>query len=276
MLNRSRLEGDKMKKFLLQAISFYSLKVSGLLLNQLTFSLLALHLAGCVLQEPIPTQTIEPIPIIVIQDESLKNDNARLEKSIAEKDELIKSQKIRQQSQAQALREVNKEATRAQVKLHRLATKPSTASAIAEIEVALEHLKQVKISTADQILQIQAQHLVETASVFYSKEQYAQAMNHAAQAKHLISLITGSNHKKTFIENNNSLLEFHTPIKLRTKSNVNLRKEPNTRAPILGTLKKDATLTANAGLGPWLRVQTDRNQGWVLSTALEIEKNHNP
>lgn len=265
-----------MKKFLLQAISFYSLKVSGLLLNQLTFSLLALHLAGCVLQEPIPTQTIEPIPIIVIQDESLKNDNARLEKSIAEKDELIKSQKIRQQSQAQALREVNKEATRAQVKLHRLATKPSTASAIAEIEVALEHLKQAKISTADQILQIQAQHLVEAASVFYSKEQYAQAMNHAAQAKHLIGLITGSNHKKTFIENNNSLLEFHTPVKLRTKANVNLRKEPNTHAPILGTLKKDAPVTANAGLGPWLRVQTDRNQGWVLSTTLEIEKNHNP
>ncbi len=266
-----------MKNFLLQAISFYTLKFSGLLLNQLTFGLLALHLVGCASQEPILDQIIEPIPVAVSQDESLKNERiARLEKSNAEKDELIKKQQIRQQSQALALQEVNKENTRVQVKLHRLATKPSTASAIAEIEVALENLKQVKISTADQVLQIQAQHLVETASAFYSKEQYAQAMNHTAQAKHLISLITGSNHKKTFIENNNSLLEFHTPIKLRTKSNVNLRKEPTTRAPILATLKKDAALTANAGLGPWLRVQTDRNQGWVLSTLLEIEKNHNP
>lgn len=264
-----------MKIFLLQAMSFYPLKISSLLLNQMIFGLLALHLAGCASQEPTPIQIIEPIPVTVSQDEGLKNKIAHLEKVIAEKDELIKSQQMRQQSQAQALREVNKEATRTQVKLHRLATKPSTASAIAEIEVALENLKQVKISAADQILQMQAQHLVETASVFYEKDQYAQAMNHIAQAKHLIGLITNSNRKRTSIENN-SLLEFHTPIKLRAKANVNLRKEPNTRAPILATLKKDATLTANASLGSWLRVQIEGKQGWILSTTLEIENNHSP
>lgn len=275
MLNCPRLERNKMKNFLLQAILLYPLKISSLSLNQFIFILFAVNLSGCASQEPTPIQIIEPIPVTAAQDENLKNEIARLEKVIAEKDELIKSQRIRQQSQAQALREVNKEATRTQVKLHRLATKPSTASAIAEIEVALEHLQQVKISAADQILQIQAQHLVETASVFYEKDQYAQAMNHIAQAKHLIGLITDSNRKKTSIENN-SLLEFHTPIKLRAKANVNLRKEPNTRAPILATLKKDATLTANASLGSWLRVQSESNQGWVLSTTLEIEKNRNP
>ena len=264
-----------MKNFLLQAMSFYPLKIPSLLLNQMIFGLLALHLAGCASQEPTPIQIIEPIPVTVSQDEGLKNKIAHLEKVIAEKDELIKSQQMRQQSQAQALREVNKEATRTQVKLHRLATKPSTASAIAEIEVALENLKQVKISAADQILQIQAQHLVETASVFYEKDQYAQAMNHIAQAKHLIDLITNSDRKRTSIENN-SLLEFHPPIKLRAKANVNLHKEPNTRAPILVTLKKDATLTANASLGSWLRVQIEGKQGWILSTTLEIENNHSP
>ena len=260
-----------MKNLLLQAIPFYPIRISILSLNKLIFCLFALNLSGCVSQEPTPIQIIEPIPVTVSQDEGLKNEIARLEKVIAEKDELIKSQQMRQQSQAQALREVNKEATRTQVKLHRLATKPSTASAIAEIEVALEHLKQVKISAADQILQIQAQHLVETASIFYEKDQYAQAMNHIAQAKHLISLITSSDRKRTSIENN-SLLEFHPPIKLRAKANVNLRKEPNTRAPILVTLKKDATLTANASLGSWLRVQTEGNKGWILSTSLEIEE----
>jgi predicted double-glycine peptidase len=275
MLNRSRLEKYTMKKFLLQAMSSYPLKIPGLLLNKLNFSLLALHLAGCASQEQVPIQIIEPIPVTVSQEEGLKIEIARLEKLIAEKDELIKSQQIRQQSQAQILREVNKEATRAQVKLHRLATKPGTASAIAEIEVALDHLKQVKISAVNQILQIQAQHLVETASVFYAKDQYAQAMSHVAQAKHLIRLITDPNLKKISTENN-SLLEFLTPIKLRTKANVNLRKEPNTRAPILATLKKDATLTASASQGSWLRVQTESNLGWVLSTTLQIEKNHNP
>ena len=139
----------------------------------------------------------------------------------------------------------------------------------------MEHLKSVKIPAADQILQIQAQHQVETASVFYAKDQYAQAMNHVAQAKHLIGLVTNSDGKKTSIENN-SLLEIHPPIKLRAKTNVNLRKEPNTRAPILATLKKDTTLTANASLGSWIRVQIEGNRGWILSTALEIENNHSP
>ena len=264
-----------MKNLLLQVMLFYPLKISSLLLNQFIFILFAVNLSGCASQEPTPIQIIEPIPVAVAQDENLKNEIARLEKVIAEKDELIKSQKIRQQSQAQALREVNKEATRTQVKLHRLATKPSTASAIAEIEVALEHLKSVKIPAADQILQIQAQHQVETASVFYAKDQYAQAMNHVAQAKHLIGLVTNSDGKKTSIENN-SLLEIHPPIKLRAKTNVNLRKEPNTRAPILATLKKDTTLTANASLGSWIRVQIEGNRGWILSTALEIENNHSP
>ena len=148
MLNCSRLARNKMKIFLLQAMSFYPLKISSLLLNQMIFGLLALHLAGCASQESTPIQIIEPIPVTVSQDEGLKNKIAHLEKVIAEKDELIKSQQMRQQSQAQALREVNKEATRTQVKLHRLATKPSTASAVAEIEVALENLKQVKISAA--------------------------------------------------------------------------------------------------------------------------------
>lgn len=260
-----------MKNLLLQTIPFCPISSSILSLNKLIFCLFALNLSGCISQEPTPIRIIEPIPVTVSEDEGLKNEIARLEKVIAEKDELIKSQQMRQQSQAQTLREVNKEATRTQVKLHRLATKPSTASAIAEIEVALEHLKQVKISAADQILQIQAQHLVETASMFYEKDQYAQAMNHIAQAKHLISWITNSDRKRTSIENN-SLLEFHTPIKLRTKTNVNLRKEPNTSAPILATLKKDTTLTANASLGSWLRVQTEGNQGWILSTSLEIEE----
>lgn len=264
-----------MKNLLLQVMPFYPLNVSILSLNQLIFGLLALHLVGCVLQEPTPIQIIEPIPVTVTQDDGLKYKIARLEKVIAEKDELIKNQQIRQQNQAQALREVNKEATRTQVKLHRLATKPSTASAIAEIEVALEHLKSVKISAADQVFQIQAQHQVETASVFYAKDQYAQAMNHVAQAKHLIGLVTNSNGKRKSIENN-SLLEIHPPIKLRAKTNVNLRKEPNTRAPILVTLKKDAILIANASLGSWLRVQIEGNQGWALSTSLEIENNHNP
>ncbi len=264
-----------MTKLLIQAISFYLFKISSVGVYQLAFILLVLNLSGCASKEPIVISVIEPVSVPTSQDEDLKNEIARLEKLVAEKDELIKSKNILQKSQAHVLREVNKEATRAQVKLHRLATKPSTASAIAEVEAALEHLKQIKISSFDQILRIQVQRLLETATLFYSKDQYAAAMNHVAQANNFIGLISDQNRKRvTHVDQ--FLLEFHIPVRLRTIKNVFLRKEPNQYAPILSTLKKDTVLVANANQGPWLRVQTDEAQGWVLNTMLDMEKNINP
>ena len=143
------------------------------MIYQLFFILIILNLTACVSKEPIPTPIEEPVPVPTAEDEDLKKEIARLEKLVAEKDKLIKDQNIRQKNQAHALREVNKEATRAQVKLHRLATKPSTASAIAELEVALERLNQVKTSPFERILQIQAHRLLETATLFYTKDQFA-------------------------------------------------------------------------------------------------------
>lgn len=255
--------------------SLYPLAISSLSLNHLILVLLALNLTGCETPKPAPAPSIDTIPVAPSQEESLREKIVRLEKLIAEKDELIKNQEIRQQNQAQALREVNKEATRTQVKLHRLATKPGTASAIAETEVALEHLKQAKISPADQILQLQAHHLMETASVLFTKNQYGPAMNYVAQSRHLIDLIKDPNRKKASSENS-SLFEFNTPIKLRTKTNVNLRKIPNPQAQILTLLKKDTPVAANASQGPWLRVQIEENQGWILATGLEIERSQTP
>lgn len=237
--------------------------------------IIALIAAGCATPEQNPAPVIETTPVTSSREEELRKENAQLKKLLAEKDEIIKNQQISQKNQALALKEVNKEATRAQVKLHRLATKPGTASAIAETEVALAHLKQTKVSPADQVLQIQAKHLVETASVLYAKDQYASAMNYVAQAKQLINLITTPNHKKT-VNDNSALLEFHTPIKLHTKANVNLRKMPSAHAQLLTTLKKNTQVTANASQGSWLRVQVDEKQGWILSSGLEAAKNHTP
>ena len=274
MINNLGMIRSRMTKLWIQTISFYLFKISSVGVYQLAFILLILNLSGCASKEPIVISVIEPVPVPTPQDEDLKNEIARLEKLVAEKDELIKSQNILRKSQAHVLREVNKEATRAQVKLHRLATKPSTASAIAEVEAALEHLKQTKISSFDQILRIQAQRLLETATLFYSKDQYAAAMNHVAQANTFIGLISDQNRKRvTHVDQ--FLLEFHIPVRLRTIKNAFLRKEPNQYAQILSTLKKDTVLSSDANQGPWLRVQTDKNQGWVLNTMIEIEESRN-
>lgn len=256
-------------------LSFKLLKnFNSVLGQQLIIIPLILGLIGCATQGSTVVSITEPIPAPVIQTENLQNEILRLEKLIAEKDAQIKNQQNRQQNQANVLKEVNKEVTRAQVKLHRLATKPSTASAIAETEVALEHLKQEKITSSDQILQIQAQRLLEIASVYYAKDEYAVAMNYISQANQLISLIVDQNQKKV-VNLNHALIEFHTPMILRTKTKVNLRKEPNGHAQILSTLKKDTTLAANANLGSWLRVSTNGSQGWVLNTMLEPEEKEN-
>lgn len=250
--------------------SFFPLVSFNLFSKLLAFNLIIIA-AGCATQEPIPSPIIEQAPVITSEDENLRKEIARLEKIIAEKDELIKNQQIRQQNQARALQEVNKEATRAQVKLHRLATKPSTASALAETEVTLEQLKHTKLPPADQVLLVQAQQLAERASVLYSDDQFASAMNYIAQTKHLIGLITDSNRKKGGSESSNMLLEFQTPIKLQIRTNVNLRKAPNTQSKIISTLKKDSIVTANASQGSWFRVQAEKDSGWILNTGLEIK-----
>ncbi|MBY0474181.1 MAG: SH3 domain-containing protein [Nitrosomonas sp.] len=252
-----------------------NIKFLGSLLTQVILCLLTLNLTGCASQEPIPIPDIKPAPVVISQDESLKKEIDRLEKIIVEKDQIIKNQQIKQDNQAQTLQEVNKEVTRTQVKLHRLATKPSTASAIAETEVILERLKQTQIPATDQILEVQAQHLVETASVLFTQDQFSAAMNYVAQAKQLIDLITHPNRKKTTDENN-SFFEFNTPIQLHTKTNVNMRTSPSANAKIISMLKKDTKVSANASLGSWLRVQFDQDQGWVSNTGLEVRKNNAP
>lgn len=227
-----------------------------------------LIIAGCASPEIIPPPIDPPKPEANAEIENLKNQIAQLESIITEKDELIRSQQIKQQNQAQALREVNKEATRTQVKLHRLATKPGTASAIAETEVALAQLKQSKIPANEQIMQIQAQQLLETASKLYEKNQYATAMNYVAQAKQLISSLTDPTRKRINIENNMPL-EFHASIKLTTRSSAHLRNAPNNQAKILTTLKKDTSVTAFASQGSWFRVQINDSEGWIHNTLLE-------
>lgn len=272
MLHQSGLQNNKIAKLQFHTPSHRASERDYSSLNLLIPGFIAILSTGCASQEQIPAPVIETIPVTSSQEESLRKEVARLEKLLAEKDVLIKNQQIRQEDQALALKEINKEATRTQVKLHRLATKPGTASAIAEIEVALANLRQTKVSPSNQVLQIQAKHLVDTASMLFAKDQYASAMNYITQAKQLISLITTPNHKKT-IDENSALLEFHAPIKLLTKTNVNLRKMPSAHAQSLAILKKNTAVVASASQGSWLRVQVNEKQGWVLNSNLAVGKN---
>jgi uncharacterized protein YgiM (DUF1202 family) len=60
------------------------------------------------------------------------------------------------------------------------------------------------------------------------------------------------------------------PIPLRAAVSINLRKGPGVRSAVLGVLKKDSTMTAEAYQGDWFKVQTaDGDSGWVFHPLVE-------
>jgi len=112
--------------------------------------LVVVIISGCVFHEKILIPADEPkLPIVSENEQNWKKEIARLEKLVAEKDQLIKNQKVHQIDQANVIRETHKEVARTQVKLHRLATKPGTASAIAELEASLKQFNQEKNTPFD-------------------------------------------------------------------------------------------------------------------------------
>lgn len=225
-------------------------------------------IAGCAHVEPSPEP--KPTPITYEEYNQLQLEIKQLKNVIQEKDEIILKQRKHQQHQVKAQQDTSQEATRTQLKLHRLATKPSAASTIAEVEVAMKRLAQNPISTANQHLQIQAQYLFDTATRLYALDEYASSMNYAAQAYEIINMATDKNRSAS--TSKRLIATFQVPVMLYTKTGVNLRKGSNRHTTILTALDKNTVLIANAYQGNWLRVQTeDNNQGWVLSTLIETQ-----
>lgn len=214
----------------------------------------------------------ESEPITQEAFQQLQQKIKRLERIVKEKDAIILKQQKRQQQQIQAQQDTSHEAARTRLKLHQLATKPSTASTIAEVEVAFNRLTQAPSSSANKNLQIQAQRLINKATRLYNRDEYAASMNHAAQAYEIINMAADKNRHISTSEHR--IVTFQVPVMLQTKTGVNLRKESRKNSTLLFTFEKGAALTANAYQGNWLRIQTDDStQGWVLNTLVEIPMN---
>jgi hypothetical protein len=248
--------------------------------------LLGLNMAGC----SIPTRPALPEPEIVIavpepprakpqceiELEKLVTENdaqhqeiERLQKVLAEKDAQIRSQQAKQQDQAKTLQEASNLAAQAQVKLRRLATRPAAASAIAEVEMMMANLKSSPMAGSEQILQTQAQRLLNAATASYAEESYAYAMDHAAQAREFIDMVTSTRTRKT---SDQVTVSLQVPIPLRATSNSNLRQKPSVSGGLVTTLKRDSAMIAEAYCGDWLHVTTpDGRAGWVLNTLVEAQ-----
>lgn len=219
-----------------------------------------------------PTE-LEPIPIpeklpCAKQCEAEIN---RLKKQLKEKGDLLRSYQAQLKDQKPPNSENVSEATQAQTKLHRLASQPSAASKIAEVEAETENLKQsllINADRSDQRLFNHSQQLINAASQAYQKQDYAASMNFATQSQAIIEMIKNTARKLTA---QSTIFPLKTPIIVLVQKNSPIFAEPaNTAAP-LEKLQKDTTFTTNAYLANWLRVQTPSGQiGWIDSMHTQI------
>ena len=219
-----------------------------------------------------PTE-LEPIPIpeklpCTKQCEAEIN---RLKKQLKEKGDLLRSYQAQLKDQKPLNSENVSEATQAQTKLHRLASQPSAASKIAEVEAETENLKQsllINADRSDQRLFNHSQQLINAASQAYQKQDYAASMNFATQSQAIIEMIKNTARKLTA---QSTIFPFKTPIIVLVQKNSPIFAEPANTAALLEKLQKDTTFTTNAYLANWLRVQTPSGQiGWIDSMHTQI------
>jgi len=220
-------------------------------------------MAGCALLSPLVR-----VPESCTAEQ---NEIEHLRQLLKEKDALIHNQQIHQQEQAKELQATNSQATLAQVKLRRMATQPDAASTLAEVEVLMKTFKSDKNTAPQQALQTQAQRLLDAANAAYAKDDYATAVDRAAQSREIINMAQEQSSGKTAIGHRVTIM-FQTPIPMRTLTDCNLRQLPRSSSASLSVLKKDSALTAVAYDGNWLRVRTeDELEGWLLKSLVEAQ-----
>jgi uncharacterized protein YgiM (DUF1202 family) len=233
------------------------------------------HLSGCAtIETPVEEFSVnndaelllrieDQQRVIEVQQQNIKE----LELQLARKNSEINQKNIREKEQDQVIEATSHEIARTQIKLHRLATKSSSASLIAEAEVAMDVLNRQSEGQSDGQLKTQAQQLLNAAGLYFSQDDYAAATHYASQSIEFINMIAASSREMV----NRPTVVFNLPIRLQTTADVNLRQTPGTQAIIRTLLKKGTLLTATAYQGGWLRIQTDSGlQGWVSNTFIRV------
>lgn len=214
---------------------------------------------------------IIPIPEKLPCTKQCEAEIYRLKKQLKEKSDLIRSYQTQLKDQKPSNNESVSEATQAQTKLHRLASQPSAASKIAEVEAETENLKQsllIRADRSDQLLFNHSQQLLSAASQAYEKNDYAASMILATQSQAIIEMLKNTARK---LVTQSTIYPLKTVITVRAPKNSLIFVEPATTATLLEKLQKDTTFTANAYWANWLRVQTQSGQvGWIDSAHTQI------
>lgn len=215
----------------------------------------ALILGGCATHAPAPA-----LPSCVAQQTEID----KLQQTVAARDAEIARLQAHQQGQTKILQETTTEAARAKVKLRRLATQADAASAIAEVEVALNTLAAAHPGRNDAASLAQARQILAAASTAFDQGDYAAAVDLAAQSRQIIDMVSALR-KRIPAARSTARAKFQIPIPLRVATPSKRRREPNAHAAVVDYLAIGAPVMATGYQGQWLKVETaDDRQGWIF------------
>jgi hypothetical protein len=235
--------------------------------------MLGLAMGGCATPPPseppvvpapaAPVAATAPEPTCPSCDEQ-NREIARLRQDLAGREAELRELRTNQREQVKVIQESTREATRAKVKLRRLATQADAASDIAEVEVALASLRKAPGAAASGPLLDLAQALIVSTAAPFAQGDYGIAMERAAQAEQLIAAaadLRGESNSR-LRPSREVLLQVSIPLSVTGEGH--LRRHPLRSAPITAVLRKNSPVIARAYRANWLRVEAeDGRSGWV-------------
>lgn len=234
--------------------------------------LLGSALSGCVtppLAVAPPAPVFAPLETAVREPtcpscEAQNREVARLSQDLANREAELRDLRSSQRDKVKELQESTREATRARVRLRRLATQADAASYVAEVEVAMAALQASLGARSTVALLVLAKDILESTAAPYALGDYGGAMDRAAQAEQLIVLVAQFQLRSASRRRVPGEVPLQESIPLKVTMDSNLRRQPLGKATVVGVLKKDGTLVAHAYKGNWMRVETeDGRSGWV-------------
>jgi hypothetical protein len=235
-------------------------------------ALLGLLIAGCATPPappateppPAPVEAAPPAPACPVCDDG-SVEIARLRQELANREAELRDLRAQQREQARALQETAKEATRAKVKLRRLATQADAASYLAEVEVAVETVRLPAEAPAAAPLVALAREILAASATPFAQGDYGGAMDLAAQAEQLV--VVAGNARAGKGARPPPEAPFDVAIRLRTTQGGNLRRQPNGKSAAVGALPAGSPVVAHAWQGGWLRIETeDGRAGWMFQS----------
>lgn len=187
------------------------------------------------------------------RDSQFEQRLARSELRLLEKEAQVEELQAR-------LDDARQEVVRAMAKLQSSATRAEAASGIAEVEIALESLRNTAAAPGVE----EANQLLKLATAEFDKKNYGGALYLANQAK---STALAARGRFASVERGSlraGEVPFALPLQLQTTGRANVREGPGNAFKVLATLPAGAPLTGYSISEQWVRITDDSGRrGWI-------------